>query len=239
MVVWLNHAAINTARNGTTAHNNVDPATTGTVIAGAAFTPASGNLLLCFAEGAVTSTTPTGWTLPTSGSAINNTGLYVWWRSASGTSADQVSTTHNGSNYPVIFDFYEFAAGSTFVKAASATAVSNAGGAGPSLTALTGTNWTSGIAGQGRGATDAANTISWNAGTEAVDTSVASATTDGYNYSLTYTDNNAAASQSYAATFSTGAAGLTVERLVVAVNVAAGGAPAIPPILIMQTRRPF
>jgi hypothetical protein len=36
-----------------------------------------------------------------------------------------------------------------------------------------------------------------------------------------------------------GGTATTNERLIFAVNVAAGGAPAIPPILVMQTRRAY
>src|SRR6478735_9379450 len=109
MAKWINHVAINTPRNATTTHT-VDPST-GTAANGTLFTPTAGNLLVCLVEGAVTSTTPTGWTLPTGGSAVNNTGHYVWYRTAAG--GDTFTTTHNGSNYPVLFDFYEFASGST------------------------------------------------------------------------------------------------------------------------------
>src|SRR4051812_44300088 len=105
MVDWVNHVAIAAPRNATTTHNGITPSS-GTVVAGTAFTPTAGRLLICLCEGAVTSTTPAGWTLPTGGSAINSTGLYVWYKTAAG--SDTVSTTHNASNYPAVFDFYEY-----------------------------------------------------------------------------------------------------------------------------------
>jgi hypothetical protein len=134
MAAWLNFVSISAPANGTAVHA-VDPATSGTVIAGAPFVPTAGRLLMCVAEGAVTSTTPAGWALPANGSAINNTGLYVWTKTAAG--GDTLSTTHNGNSYPVSFSIFEFAAGTSFVKAAKATAVAN-GVANPSITGLVG-----------------------------------------------------------------------------------------------------
>jgi hypothetical protein len=112
---WLNHVTIAAPRNGTTSHT-CDPTNAtggGTVVTGSTFTPTSGRLLVVVCYGAVTFTTPSGWTLPTSGSAVNNGGLYVFYRTAAG--SDPFTTTQNGSNYPVVFDIYEFATGSTFV----------------------------------------------------------------------------------------------------------------------------
>jgi hypothetical protein len=222
MADWLNHVAIAGPRNGTTTHT-VTPSA-GTVASGTLFTPTAGRFLLCLVEGGVTSTTPTSWTLPAGGSAVNNSGLYAWYR-ASAAGSDSITTTHNASNYPVVFDFYEFPSGSTFSGVASATAVSNAGGAGPTLTGLTGTNWICGVIGQANG--DAANTYTttWNAGTEITDTSVVLATTDGYNFSTTALDSSANTSQSFAAT--TAYSAVTAERLVIAIkSSAATAAPA-------------
>jgi hypothetical protein len=227
---WVNHVAIATPRNGTTTHT-VDPST-GTVAAGSTFTPTAGRLLVCFVEGGVTSTTPAGWTLPTNGSAINNSGLYVFYKTAAG--SDTLSTTHNGSNYPVVFDFYEFPSGSTFNKAATATGVARAGGAGPTLSSITGPpNWLAAAVGSGEPGASAAS-VAWSAGTEQIDTYVPSSGTDGYAYSLSSLDSSALTSWSSAATI-TGGNGGTTERLVVAVSISAG-APAVPPILVMATR---
>jgi hypothetical protein len=231
MAKWSNHVAINGPRNGTTTHT-INPST-GTVFTGASFTPTAGSLLVCLADGAVTSSTPSGWTLPTGGSAINACGFYVWYRTAAG--GDTFTTTHNASNYPVGFDIYEFPAGSTFKSSVSATAVSAAGGAGPTLSGLTGTNLLCAAASQSTAGS--VRTCTWSAGIEAADYGAAWATTDGYSYSLAYLEDSALASWSSAATFS--ATTDSVERLVFAVGVAAGGAPAIPPMLIMQPRRPY
>ena len=135
MALWLNHVAIAAPRNTLPTHT-VDP-NGGTVVTGTNFTPTAGRFLLVVVEGSVTSTTPTpGWTLEAS--AINNTGLYCWTRTAAG--SDTLSTTHNGSDYPVLFHWFEFAAGSTWVGDVSATAVAHGAGANPNLTGLTGTN---------------------------------------------------------------------------------------------------
>ena len=215
MASFVRHAAVAAGRNGTTTHTVAADGTGGSVVAGSAFTPIAGRFLLCLVDASVTSTTPTGWTLPTEGSEINNTGLYVFYRDADGTSADQVVTTHNASNYPAIFDFYEFAAGSTWNGVASSGSIDANGGAGPTASGLTGTNWTAGVVGQAN-ANAGLDSFTWNLGVEAVDTSEGASGTDGYTYSLTFEADNPASSAAYAATGSD--IGTSVQRLVVVVN---------------------
>lgn len=213
---WINHVAISAPRNGTTSHA-VTPSS-GTVATGTLFTPTAGNFLLVVVEGAVTSTTPSGWTLPTGGSAVSNTGLYVWHRTAAG--SDILTTTHNGSNYPIVFDFYEFPAGTTFLGAASATGVAgNPGGAGPTLTLAAGTKDIFGAAAMG--APNSARTWTWNTGVKATDTTVVNSGTDGYSFTTTYLESSTLTSASAAATISVASA--TVERLMFAVSVPSGG----------------
>jgi len=204
----LNHVAIAAPRNGTTTHT-VGPSS-GTVVAGTAFTPTAGNLLLCVANGAVTSTTPSGWALPSGGSAINNSGLYLWYRNAAG-GGDSFTTTHNASNYPVLFEFFEYAAGATFLGSAAATNVAIGGGAGPSLGSLTGTYDAYGTVGYAQ-STSNSNAVTWAAGTELVDTNVAISGTDGYMFSTTQVLGRTGASWSVAATGS-GTFNGTFERL--------------------------
>jgi len=212
MVKWLNHVTIAAPRNGTNSHT-VNPAS-GTVVAGSAFTPTAGRLLVVLAEGAVTSTTPSGWTLPAGGSAVNNTGLYLWYRTAAG--GDTFSTTHNGSNYPVVFDIYEFAAGSAFIGSAAQGNVSASGGAGPSLSGLTAAaDFRAAVVGQDiTGATP--SSFTWSNGAEAVDTGVPLAVTDGYGYSLSYLEDQVGATYSSAATSTI--TSMSCERLVFAIN---------------------
>lgn len=229
MALWLNHVAIAAPRNGTTTHT-VDPSG-GSVVVGTSFTPTAGRLLVCVVEGSVTSTTPSGWTLPSGGSAINNTGLYVFTKTAAG--ADTVTSTHNGSNYAVVFHFFEFAAGSTFVGSQSATGVNGTSGTGPSLTGLTGTNLLFGVYAAGV-ASGSGAAVSWSAGVELIDTQVASAATDGYSYSLTYLEDSVLTSWNggtHTTTHPTAA-----ERLTFGVKVSAS-APAAIPTLVMATHR--
>lgn len=225
MAKWINHVTIDGPRNATSTHT-VNPAS-GTVLTGTLFTPTAGNLLVCVADGAVTSTTPTGWTLPAGGSAINNCGLYVWYRTATG--GDTFTTTHNGSNYPVGFDIYEFPAGSTFTGCVSATGVAYNGGAGPTLSGLTGTNLLCAASSQGLPGTTPVSTATWSDGTEAVDAGAAGAATDGYSYSLTYLEDSTLTSWSAAATLTLNS--VTVERFVFAVAVAAAAAAGKSPVI--------
>src|SRR6478752_3702729 len=100
MSSWVNRTVLSGSSvdpNGTTSHTCTFTAAT------------SGNFLVAVVAGGVTSTTPSGWTLVTS--AINNAGLYVFTKTASA-SESSFTTTHNGSNYPILGVVYEFYAGS-------------------------------------------------------------------------------------------------------------------------------
>lgn len=209
---FLSHVTVAAAANGTADHT-IDPATTGTVVAGSAFTPTAGRLLVACVDGAVTSTTPSGWSIVAGGSSVGNTGLYVWYRTAAG--GDTFTTTHNASNYAVAFDIYEFPATWSFHSSETAGAVAN-GAASPTLTGLTGTTWVAGVVGQANGG-GGTQSFTWDAGVEAADTSSPAAGVDGYTYSLTYTEGNTAASVAFAAT---GTSAGSQERLVFAVTVA-------------------
>lgn len=212
MAKWINRTLVQAPRNGTTSH-------------AVAFTAATaGNLLVAVVEGAVTSTTPSGWTLPANGAAVSNTGLYVWWKVATAGEA-AFTTTHNGSNYPIAVVVYEFHAGSTFVKAAQGSGIAKAS-ANPALTGLTGTNL--GMAAIAIvGATSSATwTTVWTGATEDVDVAVATSGTDGYLFSAAYVEDSTATSFQ-----PTGAATTTTtdtkEALTFAVKVsAATGTPA-------------
>jgi hypothetical protein len=242
---FLNHVAIAAPRNAATTHS-VTPSSAsvgttaigtgvvaGAVASGTLFTPTAGRFLACFVSGAVTSTTPTGWTLDANGAAINNSGHYVWYRT-SAAGSDVITTTHNAANYPILFDFYEFAAGSTFAKAAFATAVAS-GGAGPTLSALTGTNWTVGSLDTNTNSTGTWSTT-WTTGTKLVDTFAAASGSEGYEYSLTAIDADTATTRAYSATFTTTSTGGSAERIVFAVAAVAGAAAA-PRIRTIGKRR--
>jgi len=190
MALWTNHVAIAAPRNGTNSHS-VSPSS-GTAVAGEAFEPTPGRMLLCVAYGAVTSTTPSGWTLR--GSAIENGALYIWTKDeADGGGDDDITVTHNAANYPCIFHFFEFPAGSTWVDAEFATDIGNAS-AMPSLTGLTGTNLGLAVKAVAGGDGMSGVTNSWAGATELVDTFVPYSSTDGYGYSLGYSEDHSSAS---------------------------------------------
>ncbi len=183
MARWINRTAVAGARNGTTSHTY-------------SFTPATaGNLLLVVGTGPVTATTPTGWTLPTNGSAVNLVGLYVWHKiAAAGESS--FTTTHNSANFAFNVVVYEFAAGSTFVSAVSSGTLTNPGGANPTLSGLTGTNLTMAVvSGVKDDTVPNPSVATWTgAATEDFEESLPRATTDGFGWSVAYTEDNTAAS---------------------------------------------
>lgn len=100
------------------------------------FTPAtSGNLLVAIVAGAMTSSTPTGWTLVVS--AIENTGLYVFAKTA-GVGETSFATTHNAADYALRGVVYEFPAGVSVLGSNSRTGDSGGSISGPEITGLTG-----------------------------------------------------------------------------------------------------
>lgn len=242
MAKWDNHATIAAAANNTTSHTVV--ASAGTTVDGALFTPVAGKLLVCVCEGSVTSGSatgdptppPTGWTAPTGNQAVNNTGLYVWWRTATATTADQLTLVHNGTNYGVVADIYQFPAGSTFVGSGSSFA-SSSGSANPVVSGLTGTNLLMFAAGNAVSATTGTNSSTWGGGAlkqlETLSLRGGSPAADGYDYTLAYIEDSVAAATP-ATTLTYGSVPpLTSsgERLTFVVKVA-GGTVAVPPSLV-------
>lgn len=192
MALWLNHVTIAAPKNGSTTHT-VDPSSATNAVGGTPFTPTAGRFLLCIVSGAVTSTTPSGWTLPTNGSAINNVGTYVFYR-ASAAGGDTITTTHNGSDYSVAFDIYEYTAGTSFVAAASNVTQSTTS-ANPNLTGLTGTNTVFGVKSGFDNVSDATITATWNSpNVEATDLDIQPNVTDGILLFVCYQDSYTSAS---------------------------------------------
>lgn len=224
MARWINTVTIAMPRNGTTSQT-VSPASSGTVVAGAYFTPTANSRLVLVGYGPTTLSTPTGWTLPTNGSAVNNGGLYVWHRVAAG--ADSITTT-TASNAATVFTFYEFASGSTFLASAQAVNVATAGGAGPTLSLSAGTKLVIAAAGQDYSVTSGTPTFgSWtNAAVENVDTSTIAAATHGYAHGQAYIEDSTATSIAVATTLTTSETN-TIERLMFAVQVVGGAAAPI------------
>jgi hypothetical protein len=225
---WVNRVTIALPRNGTTSHT-ADPSS-GSVVAGKTFTPTAGNLLVALCYGAVTSgsTTgvpanpPTGWTKPTNGEAVNNGGLYVWYKTAAG--SDTAVLNHNGSDYPVVVEFFEFPAGSTVDKVAQAISVAQGGGNNPALSGLSGSNLILRAVGKCETNTPTTDSASWASTTKLVDTAVFKPGTDGYHYSLAYQDGFSGSSASTVAATLTGGSSTTTERLTIAVTAATAAA---------------
>lgn len=225
MSSWINRAVYQLSRDGTTS-STVDPTSATGLVSGATFTPTSGSLLVCIFEGSVTSTTPTGWTLPTGGSAVNATGLYVWWRvAASGSNA--FATTHNGSNYPVSFAVYEFPSGSTFVKSVSAVGVTYNTGANPTINGLTGTNVLFGVAAEDLPSTGQSDSYTWSGTPTPVkdfDVYAPDAGTDGYGWSAAIADAATVSSWTPTGAASSTGSGSGKETLTFAVQASSAGA---------------
>lgn len=126
MPMWSNRGEGVAAANGTTTHTVTIP-----------FTPTSGRLLVAIMGGAVTFTTPTGWTAGPS--QVNAQGLYVFTKTSDGTETS-LSTTHNGTNYPIAWVIYEFASGSALTgTAGTGTNVAVGATTWATVTALPGT----------------------------------------------------------------------------------------------------
>jgi hypothetical protein len=201
VALWLNHVAISAPRNGTTGHR-ISPTNTGTVggtavdagtvVAGSTFTPTAGRFLICVSQAGVTSTTPSGWTLTQS--AVNNTGQYLWSKTAAGSGdSDGVATTHNAANYLTLFHFFEFAANWTVLNSVANAAMTAAQTvANPNLTGLPGTAVVA-MACRGQGVGSGNNTThsaTWSSATEQSDLWAAYATTDGYWLGIAYTEDH-------------------------------------------------
>jgi len=122
----------------------------------------------------VTSTLPTGWALAPNGSLVGGGGLYLWTKTAAG--GDSVSTTHNGSNFAVIFHFFEFAAGAVLQDCQNNSIIATA--ANFAISGLTGT--TNIVMGAKAGSVASASG-SWNLSmTESLDINVPTVGTQGF-----------------------------------------------------------
>lgn len=216
MASWIGRTVVSAPQNASNTHT-------------VAFTPArAGSLLVCVVEGAVTSTTPDGWTLPPDGAAVSSTGLYVWHKVATAGEAS-LTTTHNASNYAVGFVIYEFNAGSTFVKSATGTNATPAG-PGATLTGLTGTNTTFGAVGVPVPYFTEAPNTTWS-GTptpiEDVDINAPRTDADGYILSVAAVDENPNSSFAPTGAVVGGSTGNSKESLAFAVKAMVGNPPTV------------
>lgn len=206
MAKWINRTLVQAPRNGTTSHTITFTAAT------------AGSLLVLVMEGAVTHTVPTGWTRRAQ--ALNNTELSVYTKTATA-GESSFSTTHNGSNYPIVAVVYEFAAGSTWVNAVSATGLPP-GAANPTLSGLTGTNLLVGAKAAGLSGSLTYTGTAWSglAGiVEDVDAVEPAGATDGYGFSVAYVEDSAATS--FTPTGTTTTTAVSLEALTFAVKTVA------------------
>jgi hypothetical protein len=238
MARWTNTYTLGMPSGAATNTIVVDPTTSGTVLAGTRVAPSAGNLLVCIAGGGLTQTTPSGWTLPTNGSAVGNGGTYIWSRTATG--SDTITTTVNGpGTWPTVYTFLEFAAGSTLLGANSAINVSKSAGAGPTLTTAAGTKLYVAVGNQNYAPTS--GTPAWsawgNSAVEFVDVFVVGGSNfKGYVFGHAYIEDSTATSMAVAATLTSNDTD-TTERLMFAVQVTVAVAANPLPDLHMAPRR--
>jgi len=229
---FTNHVALVAPANGSFTHT-VDPSS-GVPMAGTPFTPTAGRLLLCVVDGAVTTwgpggngTAPPDWSRLGTGEseAVNNTGLYVFWKTAAG--SDTIAMTHNGSDYPVIAHFFEFPTGSTFTGSVKNASIGETQ-ANPTLSGLTGTKFV--MAAKTHGHTDPNNTYStvWDSPNKGV-LHYTHGAPNAFLISICYQAGYASAT--YAPTCTVLRAG-NYESLTFAVDVATEPEP--PPAVILQ-----
>lgn len=175
---WVNRTALSGSSvnaNGTNSHT-------------CTFTPAtSGNLLVAVVAGSVTFTTPSGWTLRQSG--VTNAALYLFTKTASA-GEPSFSTTHNGSNYPIMGVVYEFAAGSSYLGGNVATNTTTTSSL-PVVSSLTGTYSRFGARAWSMNLTNSSASCAWTTPTvEDYDASVPeAASADGIFLTVAYDDN--------------------------------------------------
>ena len=224
MTKWGNFVLLAAPRNGTAVHT-ANP-TTGTVVAGSLFTPTVGNQLYCISAGAVVSPSGSGWTQVTVASNFGS--LSVHTKVAQAT--NDFTTTHDGSNYPCAFAFFEFGAGTTVVKATQTQNINATTFSVPALTALTPPNLTIGIVDQvNPSTTGATSSVLWSVGTELYDTSTPNvSSTDGYTTSLAYVEDDTATSRTFSGAVAASAGNLNVEVIGLALSVVAMNVVSVP-----------
>lgn len=230
MAPWVNRtvaSGASVAANGTTSH---------TV---AYTTPTLGNKLYAVCDGGVTFTTPSGWTLI--GSAVNNTGLYAFSKTA--VSGDVATpsfvTTHNASNYAIQVVIYEFPAGSAGVGTPGSAINTAVGSAvnGPACTSLTGTYSRWDVRAQIATAASTAASTAWTLPTtEDFDVLVLHSTNDGCYMTIAYDEG--ATGTSFTPNANTSSIlGTPCEDLSFAITIAAAAASM--PEFVQPPRIPY
>lgn len=212
MAKWLQRTALAGASvnpNGTASHTCTFTAAT------------SGNYLVAVVAGAVTFSTPAGWTLLAS--AVNEATVYVFTKTATA-GESSFTTTHNGSNYAIRGVVYEFPVGTTSLSANYQTGVGTGTVTTPALSGLTGTYTLFGA--RAHGLTTSGGTIdaTWiTPSTEDYEVYVGASTIDGAGLSVAYADDMtvAAPALNYAL-LTDNTATTTGESVIFALNVPGG-----------------
>ena len=203
---YINRSFVQNARNGTTTQSfTISP------------TPTSGYFLVGIGFGAVTFSTPSGWT--SRASAVNSGGLYVFTKTSAGNET-VFTTTHNGSNYPSIMAFYQFPSGTTWVNATTSNTGSIGSANNPALTGLTGNNYVFSVMAAGLNTGSGTNTVAWTSpyALEYNATPVGLSGTDGYHFSLGVNKSVTTSSTTPANTGSFSGTSSEAERITFAVK---------------------
>lgn len=226
MAKWTVASLSQQARNGTTSHTFT-------------FTqPAAGSFLVAVVAGPVTFTTPTGFTQVQS--AVNAGGQYLFTKASATGSETSITCTTNSANFPAVARIYEFPSGSTILGSLSKVNAGQASFSGAALTALGSSVKL--LVGVGSQAATSGTTPTWsawsNSAVEDTDVNAPFSGNDGYSLGIAYLEDSVLTGWTPTATITSGSL-QGAEAITFAVSVAAGGAPATPPILTMQTRRSY
>lgn len=216
MGLWVNRTVLSGASvdpNGTTSHT-------------CTFTPAtSGNFLVAIVAGAVTSTTPSGWSL--SDFMVGNAGIYAFYKTAT-SGESSFSTTHNGSNYAIQGVVYEFQAGTAYLGGESAAGSSGTLN-GPTPIGLSGTYSRFAARSWGQSTSGAVTSCVWTLPTiEDYDVTVPAASQDGIYLTIAYDDGATGSSFTANSTITTNQGG-SGEAVAFALTVV-DPPPAVTPI---------
>jgi len=209
MPSWINHAVL---IKSTGSNVNANYAF--------GFAPLVGSLLVVFATGPVTWTTPSGWTLQKV--QLDDAGAYLFSKVA-GSGDSSLTATHNGTGqaqFPTVIEVWEFPAGST-VQAVASQKLGLGADSMPALSGLVGTNsifW-AGMTLIGGNVDPASYTLTFSESTP-VGLAKAQGTSDGFIMASAVTDGftNSATGGSYNLT---GPAAFAGEKMSWAVKVAA------------------
>ena len=214
MSAWINRTDLSGSSinaNGTNSHTCTFTAAT------------SGNFLVAIVAGAVTFSTPTGWTLVES--IAGNSGMYVFSKTASN-GESSFATTHNGSDYPIRGIVYEFPAGTSVLSSNNVGGLATDGtpSKGPSVSSLTGT-YTGFSA---RRCTLSSGSCTWavawlTPGIEDYDTYTPKGTQDGVALTIGYDDSQTGSSFTASAQMTTTFSSNTAEGVAFALSIGAGG----------------